>query len=70
MSLIESEIQFRINCRIIRWQDLGRKDLGDWDLEITFVKEMDYWNSGLVNNLIDDDDNILVDQDDNILIWE
>lgn len=34
-----------VNCRVIDWRDLGRKDHGDWSLSITFARELSYWNS-------------------------
>lgn len=32
------------NCRIIKWNDLGRQDFTDWNLSITFARDLDYWN--------------------------
>lgn len=32
------------NSRIIKWQDLGRRGLCDWDISITFARDLTYWN--------------------------
>ncbi len=32
------------NCRIIRWDDLGRQGFCDWNLSITFARDIAYWN--------------------------
>jgi len=32
------------DCRIIKWDDLGRKNYCDWDLDITFARELSNWN--------------------------
>ncbi len=31
-------------CRVIKWDDLGRQDFCDWNLSITFAREMITWN--------------------------
>jgi len=32
------------NCRIIKWEDLGRRGLCDSDLSITFARDLTHWN--------------------------
>ena len=39
------------NCRVVKWKDLGRKNLLNWGLSITFAREIQTWNS-LFDNVI------------------
>ena len=32
------------NCRVIRWDDLGRQTFCDWNLSMTFARDLTYWN--------------------------
>lgn len=32
------------NSRVIRWDDLGRQNFCDWNLSITFARDLTYWN--------------------------
>jgi len=32
------------NCRVIRWNDLGRQTFCDSNLSITFARDLSYWN--------------------------
>lgn len=32
------------NCRVIKWNDLGRQDFCDWNLSMTFARDLSYWN--------------------------
>ncbi len=32
------------DCRIIKWDDLGRQDFCDWNLSMTFARDLSYWN--------------------------
>jgi len=32
------------NARVIRWNDLGRNNFIEWNLSITFARDLSYWN--------------------------